>query len=101
MTATTAMYLELQRLFRERADQDLATLEAHVRQIEQVLGRSAPKVPTSIIRSFAKNARNIRQAALLQLLRHSVLFTFANPSQPKEACMRLETEALPTCEVSK
>ena len=85
MTATTAMYLELQRIFRERADQDLAALQAHVRQIEQVLGCSAPKIPASIIRSFAKNARNIRQAALLQLLIDPPLFTFTIFRQPKDA----------------
>jgi len=33
MTALTATYLELQRLYRDKAEQDLAALEAHVRQV--------------------------------------------------------------------
>lgn len=33
MTALTATYLELQRLYRDKAEQDLAALEAHVCQV--------------------------------------------------------------------
>lgn len=60
MTSTTAMYLDLQRIFRDRAEADVAALAERVRQIEALLGRAAPKVSLSTIRSFAKNARNIR-----------------------------------------
>lgn len=64
MTATTAMYLELQRIFRERANSDVAALETHVRHIEAAAGRSSPRLPSSAIRFFAKHARNIRRVPL-------------------------------------
>ena len=59
MTALTATYLELQRLYRERAEADQVALAAHVQSIEQAMGQAA-KIPANSIRSFAKNARNLR-----------------------------------------
>jgi amyloid beta precursor protein binding protein 1 len=59
MTALTATYLELQRIYRDKAERDLVALEAHVRQVEQDVA-ATDRVATSLIRSFAKNARNLR-----------------------------------------
>ena len=59
MTALTATYLELQRIYRERADADHAALAAHVHSIEQSTGQPV-KIASSAIRNFAKNARNLR-----------------------------------------
>ena len=59
MTALTATYLELQRLYRDRAEADQAALAGHVQSIEQTIGQAA-KIPTISIRNFAKNARNLR-----------------------------------------
>lgn len=64
MTALTATYLELQKLYRDKADEDLAALEGHVRSIEQAMQQST-KVPSSLIRNFAKNARNLRCLSIL------------------------------------
>ena len=36
MTALTATYLELQRLYRNKAEQDLAGMESHVRQVRRL-----------------------------------------------------------------
>mmetsp|Transcript_20485 Transcript_20485/g.61666 ORF Transcript_20485/g.61666 Transcript_20485/m.61666 type:complete len:555 (-) Transcript_20485:2962-4626(-) len=60
MFATTAMYLQLQRVYRERAEQDVAAVEAHLARILQSVGRDAKSVPKADIRAFCKNARNLR-----------------------------------------
>ena len=59
MTALTATYLQLQRIYRDKADEDLGILEAYVREIEQAANLPS-KIPSSLIRNFAKNARNLR-----------------------------------------
>ena len=63
MTALTATYLELQRMYRDKAEAEQAALEAHVRSIEQAKGQPA-KIPPNSIRTFAKNARNLRCSLL-------------------------------------
>ena len=60
MTAKTATYLELQQLYRERAEKDIAALKDHVSQIEARIAVSQSKISSTYIRLFAKNARNIR-----------------------------------------
>lgn len=60
MTATTTAYLELQHVYREQADADVAAVEAHAGRILAAQGRSPTAVPHAAVRSFCKNARNIR-----------------------------------------
>ena len=38
MTATTALYLQLQRIYREQADADLKAVAQHVRKVLQLVG---------------------------------------------------------------
>lgn len=59
MTALTATYLELQQIYREKAESDQAAMAAYVQSIAQSM-RHPPKISTSTIRNFAKNARNLR-----------------------------------------
>lgn len=62
MFATTAMYLQLQRVYRERAEQDVAAVETHLARILESVGRDTKSVPKADIRAFCKNARNLRCA---------------------------------------
>lgn len=67
MTATTAMYLQLQRVYRERADEDVAAVEGHVQRILSSIGRAPGSIPHVSIRTFCKNARNLRCAISTRL----------------------------------
>ena len=67
MTSTTDMYLQLQRLYRERAAADMRAVEAHVQSLLKSIGRSPASIPQSSIAAFVKNARNLRSASLLYL----------------------------------
>lgn len=60
MTATTTAYLQLQRVYRERADADVAAVEAHAGRILTALGRSPTAIPHAVVRTYCKNARNLR-----------------------------------------
>ncbi len=62
MTATTAAYLQLQRVYRDRADADVAAVEAHAGRLLTSMGRSPTAIPHAVVRSFCKNAANLRQA---------------------------------------
>ena len=62
MTATTAAYLQLQRVYREQADADVAAVEVHAGRILAALGRSPTAIPHAAVRNFCKNARNLRHA---------------------------------------
>ncbi len=60
MTATTAMYLELQRLYRERAEKDVVAVQAHLDAILESVGKSPGAISAATVRHFVKNARNLR-----------------------------------------
>jgi hypothetical protein len=60
MTATTTAYLQLQHVYRERADADVAAVEAHAGRILAAQGRSPAAIPHAAVRTFCKNASNIR-----------------------------------------
>lgn len=60
MTSTTDLYLQLQRLYRDKAEADVAALAGHVRTILASLGRDKESISTEAIRHFAKNARNLQ-----------------------------------------
>jgi len=59
-TVLCRLYLQLQRLYRAKADSDAAAVEAHARTILARLGRPADSLPPAELRLFCKNARNIR-----------------------------------------
>lgn len=60
MTATTAAYLELQRVYRDRAETDAAAVEAHLSRLLTSVGREPGSITSAAVRAFCKNARNIR-----------------------------------------
>lgn len=60
MTATTELYLALQRVYRARADAHCAAVLAHAHAALKALGRSASEVKVEDVRLFCKNARHLR-----------------------------------------
>ena len=60
MAATTELYLQLQRLYREQAEADVSAVERHARELLQRIGRDPGSLPRSAVALFVKNARNIR-----------------------------------------
>lgn len=59
-TCTRSLYLKLQRIYRDKAEADIAAVEAHVQTILQRLGREPSEVPREQIRLVCRNARNLR-----------------------------------------
>jgi hypothetical protein len=55
-----SLYLQLQRLYRERADADVAVVESHLQQLLSEAGSPGRSIPTAHVKHFCKNARNIR-----------------------------------------
>ena len=74
MTATTAMYLQLQRVYRERAEQEAAAVEGHLGRLLASLGRAPGAIPPPHVRAFCKNARNLRCPPPLSIRVLSSLF---------------------------
>lgn len=60
MTATTALYLNLQRIYREQADRDVAAVTAHVHAILSSINRTPKSIPAGSIKTFCKHVRNLR-----------------------------------------
>lgn len=60
MHSITEYYICLQKVYQGKADADVSAVEAHVRSILKRLGRDANQFPRSTIKSFCKNARNLR-----------------------------------------
>lgn len=60
MHATTDLYLQLQRIYREQADTDLAALEGHLTQVLAEVGSPGRTIPAAEVRHFCRNARHIR-----------------------------------------
>ncbi|KXZ45671.1 hypothetical protein GPECTOR_52g69 [Gonium pectorale] len=60
MHATTDMYLRVQHLYREKAERDVAAVEAHVRQLLTRLGRPAGAIPHDTVRLYCRHARHLR-----------------------------------------
>jgi amyloid beta precursor protein binding protein 1 len=55
-----SLYLQLQRLYRERADADVAAVEAHLQQLLGEAGSPGRCIPSAEVKHFCKNARHIR-----------------------------------------
>ena len=60
MTATTALYLQLQRIYREQADADFKAVAQHVRKVLQLVGRDQHAISHTDIKTFCKHARYLR-----------------------------------------
>lgn len=62
MTATTALYLDLQRIYREQADRDIAAVAKHVQNVLSSISRDPGSISASEIRMFCKHVRCLRYA---------------------------------------
>ena len=60
MTATTALYLALQRIYREQAEQDIAAVTKHVHDVLTSINRDPSSIKGSDIRMFCKHVRYLR-----------------------------------------
>lgn len=60
MTATTALYLNLQRIYREQADRDISAVTRHVQDVLSSIDREPGSIPASEIRMFCKHVRYLR-----------------------------------------
>lgn len=60
MHATTDLYLQLQRLYRQQADADVSSVEGHLAALLGALGSPGRAIASSDVRHFCRNARNIR-----------------------------------------
>lgn len=60
MTATTALYLDLQRIYREQADRDIAAVTKHVQNVLSSISRDSGSISASEIRMFCKHVRCLR-----------------------------------------
>ena len=60
MTATTALYLDLQRIYREQADRDIAAVTKHVQNVLSSISRDPGSISASEIRMFCKHVRCLR-----------------------------------------
>eukprot|EP00879_Flechtneria_rotunda_P033180 GHRR01036725.1.p1 GENE.GHRR01036725.1~~GHRR01036725.1.p1 ORF type:complete len:213 (+),score=66.28 GHRR01036725.1:2977-3615(+) len=60
MHATTDLYLQLQRLYRDQAAAEAAAVEAHLQQILATIGSPSRTIPAAEVKHFCRNARNIR-----------------------------------------
>jgi hypothetical protein len=54
------LYLRLQHLYRERADQDVTAVQAHLFNILKGLGREGAGIGRDVVRFYCKNARSLR-----------------------------------------
>jgi amyloid beta precursor protein binding protein 1 len=54
------LYLKVQRLYRERAEQDVEAVEAHVRTTLNSVGRAPGSISRESVKHFCKNARCLR-----------------------------------------
>lgn len=64
-----SLYLRLSRVYREKAERDVAAVEAHVGAILQRLGREPGSISREAVRLYCKNARNLRLARWVHGLR--------------------------------
>ena len=60
MTATTQLYLHLQRIYRAKADEHCAAVHAHAQELLRSLGRSTDEIGVDQVKLFCKNARALR-----------------------------------------
>ncbi|KAL4859524.1 NEDD8-activating enzyme E1 regulatory subunit AXR1 [Chlorella vulgaris] len=64
MHASTQQYLDLQRIYRAKADADAAAVQAHTRALLEAAGRDPGAIPLPDIKHFCKHARSLRHVEL-------------------------------------
>jgi len=79
MTATTTGYITLQKIFQEKANQDVEEVSKRVRAHLQKVGRSETSISADDIKLFCKNAH------FLQVIRYRSLEEEYNPSTAKSS----------------
>ena len=57
MWSTTALFLELQRLYRAKSDADIASVQLRVASNLRALGRSPDSIPAESVRLFSAQCR--------------------------------------------
>eukprot|EP00894_Picocystis_sp_ML_P001093 jgi/Pico_ML_1/51610/g2605.t1 len=67
MTSTTDAYLELQRLYRERASKEADAVGTYVSELLQEVGRVPNAIAKETVKQFCKNARNVQVVRWLPL----------------------------------
>ena len=85
MHATTKRYLELQSIFREKADADAAAVGAHLTAVAKSIGRDPASIDVSEIKRFCRHARQLR---LIRTV----------PLSPKTASSTITTAATATAD---
>ena len=60
MASTTAAYVALQRVYREKAAADAAAVGAHLRALLRRLGRDEAEIPAEEVRRACRHARHVR-----------------------------------------
>ena len=54
------LYLLLQHLYREKADQDVTAVQAHLASILKSLGKEGHNIGRDVVKHYCKNARSLR-----------------------------------------
>ena len=67
MWSTTALYLEISRLYKAKADADAAAVQQHVATRLQQLGRRPDAIPADTVRFFVRQAASLRYARTCSL----------------------------------
>eukprot|EP00803_Ostreobium_quekettii_P003164 evm.model.scf_1431.4 EVM.evm.TU.scf_1431.4 scf_1431:28857-34969(-) len=73
MTSTTEFYLQLQNIYRERSQKDMAAMEQIVRRILEGIGRDVSSVSRDSLRQFCKNARSVNVIRWIPCSQHQLL----------------------------
>lgn len=60
MHSSTQCYLDLQKIYKEKAEKDALLVEQYVRPILQSIGRDPDSIEASEVRRFCRNARHLR-----------------------------------------
>ena len=60
MAASSELYLQLQRIYRDQAEAHVTAMQAHAERILLANGREAASIPRAFVKQFCKNSRNLR-----------------------------------------
>ncbi len=65
MTASTDIYLKLQHVYRDKAVKDAQAVETVLHRLLEASDRQPGSIAHSDVRTFCKNARNLRCGAII------------------------------------
>lgn len=80
MTATTELYLQLQRVYRARADAHIDAVQSHCKALLKSIGKPEDCIPLDYIKLLCKNARHVRVVRPATAVR--------KPSEMNSECLR-------------